>query len=181
MTISGDDRMKFTFETTYHHEAITAMAKAIRKTVRKKENRRIRLVAVMVIVLVLLLTLPFGGREFVLSVRTVMLFLCAALMLCILLFEDKVKAYASRKRMLPGSDQATAVFTAEGYRSETAAGSSDFQYSMIVELAETADYFIFVLSQWHAQVYDKKSITGGTMEEFRAFIKEVTGKEIHTV
>jgi len=43
------------------------------------------------------------------------------------------------------------------------------------------DYFVFIFSQSHAQVYNKKSIEGGTIEEFREFMKEVTGKEIESV
>ena len=48
-------------------------------------------------------------------------------------------------------------------------------------LAEADDYFVFIFSQSHAQVYDKKSISGGTIEEFREFIKGVTGKEIQAI
>ena len=48
-------------------------------------------------------------------------------------------------------------------------------------LAETKDYFVFVFGQNHAQIYSKKSITGGTVDEFRQFIANATGKEIQKV
>jgi len=83
--------------------------------------------------------------------------------------------------MLPGLEKASVIFTEDGYRSETEIGSSEFKYSTVMLLAETADYLVFVFSQSHAQVYDKNSITGGTMEEFREFLKKVTGKEIQTI
>lgn len=68
-----------------------------------------------------------------------------------------------------------------GYHSETEVGSSDFKYSTIALLAETDDYFVFVFSQSHAQIYNKNTIIGGTIEEFRDFMKNVTGKEIQKV
>ena len=98
-----------------------------------------------------------------------------------MIFEDKLNGYIARKRMLPGLQKATVTFKAEGYHSETEIGSSEFKYSTIMLLVETANYFVFVFSQNHAQVYDKKSMTGGTMEEFRAFIKSATGKEIQNI
>lgn len=102
----------------------------------------------------------------------------AAILLLTLLFEDRMNGYIARKRMLPGLDKATVTFRADGYHSETELGSSEFKYSTIMLLVETKDYFVFVFSQSHAQIYDKRSITGGTIEQFRAFIQEVTQKEI---
>lgn len=98
-----------------------------------------------------------------------------------MIFEDQINGYIARKRMLPGLNTATVTFNAEGYHSETEIGSSEFKYNTIMLLAETAEYFVFVFSQSHAQIYNKKSITGGTIEEFREFIKGVTGKEIHSI
>ena len=173
--------MEFKCETAYNQEAITIMAKAIRKTARKKRSRRSHISGVIVIILALLLTLPLGDKEFVLDFRTIITWLVAAIPLFTLIFEDKINGYVARKRMLPGLEKATVTFNADGYHSETEIGSSDFKYSTIVLLAETADYFVFVFSQSHAQVYNKNSITGGTIEEFREFLKNVTGKEIQNI
>jgi len=173
--------MEFKFETAYNQEAITVMAKALRKTVRKKRSHRSHIFGVLVIILALLLTLPLGGKAFVLDFKTIITWLVAAILCFTLIFEDKINGYVARKRMLPGLEKAIVTFNEEGYRSETELGSSEFKYSSIMLLAETADYFVFVFSQSHAQVYDKKSIAGGTIEEFRTFIQNVTGKEIQNV
>lgn len=173
--------MEFKFETAYNQEAITIMAKAIRKTARKKRSRRSHIFGTIVIILALLLTLPLGGKEFVLDVKTIITWIVTAILFFTLIFEDKINGYVARKRMLPGLDKATVTFKTEGYHSETEIGSSDFKYSTILLLAETADYFVFVLSQSHAQIYNKKSITGGTLGEFREFIKNATGKEIQNI
>ena len=98
-----------------------------------------------------------------------------------LLFEDKINGYVARKRMLPGLDKAVVTFHEDCYCSETEIGKSELKYNKIIMLAETADYFVFVFSQSHAQVYNKHSITGGTLEEFREFIKGVTEREIQVI
>ena len=40
---------------------------------------------------------------------------------------------------------------------------------------------MFLFSKNHAQVYDKRTLTGGTAEEFRAFMQEQTGKTVDAV
>ena len=173
--------MEFKCETAYNQEAISVMAKAIRKTARKKRSKRSHIFGVIVIILALLLTVPLGDKEFVLEFRTVITWLVAAILFFTLIFEDKINGYVARKRMLPGLAKAIVTFNESGYHSETEVGSSDFKYSTIALLAETKDYFVFVFSQSHAQIYSKESITGGTVEEFREFITNVTGKEIQKV
>ncbi|MBR6709196.1 MAG: YcxB family protein [Clostridia bacterium] len=173
--------MEFKFETSYSREAITIMAKAIRKTARKKRNRRSHFFGIIVIALALLLTLPLGNKEFVLDFKTIITWLVVAILVFTLIFEDKINGYIAKKRMLPGLNKATVTFHADGYHSETEIGSSDFTYNTIILLAETAEYFVFVFSQNHAQIYDKKSITGGTVEEFREFIQQTTGKSIQNI
>ena len=173
--------MEFQFETTYNQEAVTIMAQALRKTVRKKRSRRSHVFGVIIMILAVLLTLPLGEKEFTLDFKTIVTWLVTAIMLLVLVFEDKLNGYIARKRMLPGLEKATVTFRAEGYCSETEIGKSEFKYNNIMLVAENADYFVFAFSQSHAQVYDKKSMTGGTVEQFREFIREVTGKEVQKI
>lgn len=173
--------MEFKFETAYDQEALTVMAKAIRKTARKKRSRRSHIFGIIVMIFAVLLTMPIGNEEFVLDFKTILTWIVAAVILVTLIFEDQINGYIAGKRMLPGLEKATVTFKDDGYHSETEIGSSEFKYSTIMMLAETADYFVFIFSQSHAQIYSKKSITGGTIEAFRAFIANVTGKEIQIV
>ena len=173
--------MEFKCETAYDQAAMTAMAKAIRKTARRKRSRRSHIFGVIVIILAILLTLPLGDEKFALDFRTIITWLVAAAVLLTLIFEDRVNGYLARKRLLPGLSKATATFREDGYHSETDIGSSDFKYGTMTVLAETKDYFVFIFGQNHAQVYRKDSLSGGTVEEFRTFLKNVTGKEIQAV
>ena len=56
--------MEFTFETVYNQKAVTAMARALRKTLRKKKSRRSHIFGWIILVIAVLLTLPLGDKDF---------------------------------------------------------------------------------------------------------------------
>ena len=169
--------MEFVFETDYDRKAMTAMAKGLRKTVRKKHSRRSHIFGWIVIGLGLLLSWPSGDM----NRGDVVTWIAIAVMLGALLFEDRLNGYFARKKMLPGTSHAKAIFTEDGYRSETRMGNTEWKYENITAMAEMQDYFVFLFSKNHAQVYDKRTLTGGTADEFRAFMQEKTGKAIEIV
>ena len=169
--------MEFVFETDYDRKAMTAMAKGLRKTVRKKHSRRSHIFGWIVSALGLLLSWP--SEE--VKASDVLVWAAIAVMLGALLFEDRLNGYFARKKMLPGTSHAKAIFTEDGYRSETQMGNTEWKYENITAMAETKDYFVFLFSKNHAQVYDKRTLTGGTADEFRAFMQEKTEKAIEIV
>ncbi|MBE6980401.1 MAG: YcxB family protein [Ruminococcaceae bacterium] len=169
--------MEFSFETAYNQKAMTAMAKGLRKTVRKKRSRRSHIFGWMVTLLALLLVYRSGQFDF----RAAVTLLAALLILLTLIFEDRLNGYFARKKMLPGSEKAVIHFTDESYTSETEIGKTEFYYEKIIALAETGDYFIFLFSSSHAQVYDKRTLSGGSLEEFRTFIEERTRMQISRI
>lgn len=148
--------MGIQFETDYNMETLTAMAKGLRKTVRKKRSRRVHIFAAVVLVLGILTILAT-------------------------VFEDRLNAWFARKRLLPGTEHAAATFEEDGYVSATGVTESRFSYAQIVAVAETARYFVFALSSHHTQAYDKRTIRGGSVEDFRAFIAEKTGKLVENI
>jgi len=169
--------MEFVFETDYDSKAMTAMAKGLRKTVRKKHSRRSHIFGWIVIALGLLLSWPSGE----IRASDVLLWLAIVVMVGALLFEDRLNGYFARKKMLPGTAHAKTIFSEDGYRSETQMGNTEWKYENITAMAELPDYFVFLFSKNHAQVYDKRTLTGGTAEEFRAFMQEQTGKTVDAV
>ena len=82
---------------------------------------------------------------------------------------------------MAGTNRAFSVFAAEDYSSETAAGITQWRYDTIAQIAEDKDYFVLVFDQRYAQVYDKRTLSGGSVEEFRVFITQKTGKEVHRI
>ncbi len=168
--------MQFTFETIYNQKALTAMAKGIRKTVRKKRSKRSHVCGWIVIALSALLTLADINTGFAITANKIVTWIATLVILVVLIFEDKINGYFARKRMLAGTEKSKATFSEEVFSSETEVGKTEWNYDRILTLAETKNYFVFVFSSSHAQVYDKNSISGGTVDEFRNFICERTQK-----
>ena len=144
--------MNITFQTVYDRKALQTMARALRKTVRKKHSCRSHVFGWLVAVIV-----------------------------AALIWEDRLNGYFAGKRALPGTKHTTSTFDEEGYTSTNAAGETRWNYANVYTVAETRDYFVFVLNANHAQVYQKENMTGGTAEEFRAFMEEKLGRPVEQV
>ena len=170
--------MQFRFETTYNSKTLSVMAKGLQKTVRKKRNRRARTIGWFAILLGLVLLLYSEGQSFS---GTAVTAVALAAMLITLMCEDKINGWFAAKRMLKGTEKAIAVFDTDipdSFSSRTDIGASQFMYSAVSAIAETDTHFVFALNFSYAQLYDKSSLTGGTVDEFRTFICERTGKKI---
>lgn len=170
--------MGIQFETDYNMETLTAMAKGLRKTVRRKRSRRVHIFAAVVLVLGILTILATVAGGEPLGASGVVTLLVVIL---VSLFEDRLNAWFARKRLLPGTEHAVATFEEDGYVSATGVTESRFSYAQIVAVAETARYFVFALSSHHTQAYDKRTIRGGSVEDFRAFIAGKTGKLVEKI
>ncbi len=173
--------MGFVFETIYNQKAFTAMARALRKTVRKKRSRRSHIFGWIVIVLSLLLTVSDFRDGIVIDMKNIVTWLATLCILVVLIWEDAINGYIAGKRMLKGTEKSITVFQEDDYCSTTDIGKTEWRYDKIVMLAETVGYFVFVFSASHAQVYDKAGISGGSVEAFRKFIEGKTGKMIQRV
>ncbi len=170
--------MEFIFETQYNEKTMASMAKALRKTIRKKRSRRSHIFGWIVAVLGLLLAV---SRGFTVDFGTGITLAGVLVILIVLLFEDKINGYVAKKRLLPGTEKAVTVFSEEGFTSTTAVGKTEWNYDKIMVVAETPDFFVFVFSASHAQLYDKRHLQGGTAEDFRRFIEKATAKQVQSV
>ena len=173
--------MGIQFETDYNMETLTAMAKGLRRTVRKKRSRRVHIFAAVVLILGLLTILATTAGGEPLGASGVVTLLAMLVVILVSLFEDKLNAWFARKRLLPGTEHAAATFEEDGYVSATSMSESKFSYAQIVAVAEMERYFVFALSSHHTQAYDKRTIRGGSVEDFRAFIAEKTGKLVENI
>lgn len=169
---------EFRFETNYDQKGLAVMARALRKTIRKKRSRRSHIFGWCIITLVVLLIAAGRMLEEPWTVRDTLNCAVGVILIVILLTEDQVNAFFAKKKLLPGTSSAKCVFGEESYTSATEAASTEFHYKAVQQVCETADYFVFLFSQRHGQIYDKATLSGGTAEEFRTFITEKTGKPI---
>ena len=173
--------MKYTFETLYNQEALTVMAKCLRKTVRRKKSKRSHIFGWIVVILAVILSVASDAESFAIDFKKVITWTAALAIVISFIFEDWLNGYFAKKRMLKGTEKSTSTFDTEiatAFISETAIGKSEFSYDKVAQIAETERYFVFIFSENHAQVYDKVSISGGTVDEFREFISKVTNKTV---
>ena len=87
----------------------------------------------------------------------------------------------ARKNTLAGTKEYHVAFGEDSYTVVTAATTSTFRYELIDALAESQDYIILLMKKRYVQPLDKRTLTGGTVEEFKRFLKEKTGKTFRRV
>lgn len=170
--------MEFQFETKYDQKGLTAMARALRKTVRKKRGRRSHIFGWCVVALAALLIAAMRMLGEPWTLQDTLNLGVGVILIVILLTEDQVNAFFAKKKLLPGTSSAKSAFTEESYTSVTEAAVSEFHYETVQQVCETAEYFVLLFSRQHGQIYDKATLSGGTVEDFRTFITEKTGKPI---
>ncbi len=167
--------MEFKFTTEYNKSSVTVLTRALRKTVRKKRSMRsIILTAVLIVFVALTLIFPNEDGVHLDMPAVLSVIVCIALVF-VLIFQDKINASISIRAAIPGVEKTVVTFLEDEYYTETAVGNTSWTYGKITALAETDGYFVFIIGNNHGQVYDKSSLEGGTVDEFRTFIEEKMG------
>ena len=168
--------MEIQVKTVYDQKALTAMARGLRKTVRRKRSRRSHIVGWVLVVLALLfgvgdLALNPGWKGWVdLAV--------AAVLLVVLLTEDRVNGFFAGRKVLPGSREVETVFTEQDYVATVQNAQTRWSYESIQAIAEGKEFIALALSNRHAQVYAKGGISGGTAEELLSLLQTKTGLSV---
>lgn len=169
---------EYRFETEHTLQAVTVMVRTLRKTLRGKQSRRARIGGWLLAGLAFALSLPLQGGALRPDLNTLVCWAVLAAVVIMLLFEDVINAFAARLRIPAKARRVTAVFRDLNYTTVTEAGRAEFYYnSNIRVLAETRDYFVLVFDASHGQIYDKKSLAGGTPEAFKKFLENKLGRE----
>ena len=163
----------FSFETDYDMNTFISMARALRMTVRKRHSKRSHIFGWGVVVL---------GIAFIFlgDVRVLHITAIAAIALA-LIFEDRLNGWVAMRRMLKGMEKAKSDFYEDRYVSAADIGTTEWHYDKIKAIAEDKDYFIFLFSESHTQVYDKRKMTGGTGADFRNFIMKKAGLNVQRI
>ncbi len=169
--------MFFQCQTVYDQRALTAMARSIRKTVRRKHSRRVRIFAWIVLAAAVLgVCLTWDSPA-----DMVLNGLVAVFMALIIWKEDAINAFWARRSALPGIEACVTSFFPEYYQTESDAAVSQWNYDRIQALAETGRYVLLILGKNHAQVLDKEQIQGGAPEALIQFLEEKTGLTVQAM
>ena len=169
--------MEFTCHTTYDQKALTAMARAVRKTVRAKRSRMIRIWAWVIIGLLTVSIWLSWGNLWQIAANCVVI----AALLLINWKEDAFNGFFAKRKALPGTDTADTAFCPDHFLVKTAAAESRWQYDKILALAETGSYLVLAMGKNHALAMEKATLAGGSLPEFRRFLEEKSGQTIRNI
>ena len=173
--------MTFEIHSDITNRSMTKAARAMRKVLRRKRSIIWAIFGWSVFLFNALLLIPFDGEPFVLDVRTLTSMLAEVMLLSVLLFQDRLNGMIACKNTLAGTKEYHVVFGEESYTVVTEVTTSTFRYELIDAMAESQDYMILLMKKRYAQPLDKRTLTGGTVEECKRFLEEKTGKMFRRV
>ena len=160
---------------------MTIASRAMRRVLRRKRSIIWAIFDWSVFLFNALLLIPFDGEPFSLDAGTVISLLVEVMLLSVLLFQDRLNGIIACKNTLAGTKEYHVVFGEESYTVVTEVTTSTFRYELIDAMAESQDYMILLMKKRFAQPLDKRTLTGGTVEEFKRFLEEKTGKTFRRV
>ena len=173
--------MTFEIYSDITNRSMTIASRAMRKVLQRKSSILWAIFGWSVFLFNALLLIPFDGEPFVLDVRTLTSMLVEVMLLSVLLFQDRFNGMIACKNTLAGTKNYHIVFGEESYTVITEVTTSTFRYELIDALAESQEYTILLMKKRYAQPLDKRTLTGGTVEEFKRFLEEKTGKTFRRV
>ena len=173
--------MTFEIHSDITNRSMTIASRTMRKVLRRKRSILWAIFDWSVFFINALLLIPFDGEPFTLDAGTVISLLVEVMLLSVLLFQDRLNGMIACKNALAGTKEYHVAFGEDSYTVVTAATTSTFRYELIDALTESQDYIILLMRKRYAQPLDKRTLTGGTVEEFERFLEEKTGKEFRRV
>ena len=173
--------MTFEIYSDITNRSMTIASRAMRKVLQRKSSILWAIFGWSVFFINALLLIPFDGEPFTLDASTVISLLVEVMLLSVLLFQDRINGMIACKNALAGTKEYHVAFGEDSYTVVTAATTSTFRYELIDALAESQDYIILLMKTRYAQPLDKRTLTGGTVEEFKRFLEEKTGKTFRRV
>ena len=170
--------MEFTFDTIYGVKAVTVMSKALRKTLRREKTLKRDILQIVLCIACYLLPFLPPGREFSWDIMTITSFFLATFTLLMIIFYDLINGITAQYTVDERLKRNVTVFYDCWYTSTTEYETKQWMYGNHKITAEMGNYFVFIFDEYTAYVYDKRTLTGGTEEDFRKFIIDKTGREI---
>ena len=170
--------MAYTLETVYNRAACTAMARALRKTVRKKQSRRTHIFGAAAAAAGVLLALPWY-QGYVFGLRTAVTLIAVAVILLAMLLEDRLNGSSAARHMVKGTEKNRCVFSEDGFTTENAVGKTQWQYSSVSRVVRTGDYLVLLFDRHHAQAYDLRRVADP--EGLTQFAAAKTGRPVERV
>lgn len=169
--------MGFSCKTVYDRKVLAAMSMALRKTVRKTIDRTLKIFSAVVIVVALFTILAPWETPWRRGVYAALVFL----MLFVQWKGDALNAIFAKRKAMPGMKACRTHFGPDCYETVLTGAVTQWQYDRILALVETKQYFIFIVGKNHAQAFEKRCLEPESVEDFRTFLEQKTGKNIQYI
>lgn len=171
--------MEIQINTTYDQKAMTAMARALRKTLRRRKSMGIHIFGGLLAAFSLcagLLPYLLGAAKLDWS-----MLLLAALVLLIMAFEDTLSGWIAGRKLSAEAREVQTTFTSRGYTILFQGTKGHWSYEQIRCICKVRGYYVFLLSNKQGQVYDGNGFVRGDAESFETLLKEQTGLTVTIV
>ena len=169
--------MNIRCKTVYNLKTFAAMSLVMRKTLRRRFSRLVSAYVWVILGLTLLSILVSLDDPWMVAWES-----CVFLtLLAIQIKQDAFNAFFSRRRLLPGSEESCTAFYPDGYEVWITGAATQWRYDKILVLAETREYIVLVLGKHHAQACPKAGVEGASLDIFRSFLEQKTGKTIQKI
>ena len=166
----------YEIETAYDRKAMKALARAVRKTVRKRWDiisKIIGSVALVMAVFVTALYLIFDDLGF--DFDNIIILIAGIFILACMIWQDDFNAWIGKARTYQAGATAKQIFQDDKYIIITPGVTGEWEYHTIQWFCETRDYFMFILDKNHGQIMDKSGFQQGAPDDFREFIEKKAG------
>ena len=168
--------MELTFEMNYNLQAMTTMAKAMRKGLQEEQDKKSKWIGWIFVVLTVLIVLFSGKMGWMQIAALVLITVFSAY----LIWQDSVNGFLAMKKLPEKMRTGKWLFREDGYFSDTEAGESDYSYENIFMMVESQGYMILVFHEGTAHIIDLSTIQGGTVDDFRRLLRKKTSLTIQT-
>ena len=169
--------MSFVFDTLYDQRAMVTLYRAVGKMRPNRKRQVLRVLCGLMALAMAGVGVTLWSREGASPVAVLQIVLGVLVMGGVLLL-TQYQAASSLRRLPGGRLRFTATFDEEGYMVSNRGQGPRERYEDVWAVCETERYLLVMLDGAHAHLLDKNGLSGGSLEEFKRFLTEKTGKSI---
>ena len=170
--------MRFNFVTIYNTRTLSTLSRAGALVGSRTKSLIWRLVGAAISLYMFYMA---AMALFVLegmAVFGVIYLLCALAAGAWTLFVYRIRGWYIQRMFLKGPQEQKAFFKEDNYEIIAGEDHAVGEYGDLWKIGQSKDYFLLFLGKNVGHILAKAGMTGGTPEQFQAFLEEKTGKEM---
>ena len=170
--------MRFNFVTIYNTKTLALLSKAGAQVNSRTKSLIWRLIGAVIAVYMLCMGVMSIALLEGMEIFGVIYLVCGIAVGAWTLFVYRIRAWYVQKFFLKGPQEQKAFFTEEHYEIIAGEDHAVGEYEDLWKIAQNDRYFLLFLGKNVGHILAKEGMTGGTPEQFQAFLEERTGKQM---